>query len=179
MHLLARRPPPWLLILADTVVAVLLALAPAASPPELTTSALTVALCWLLAVPVAVRRIWPEPACYGALLLGIAVLSVQANRLLPTAVAALTLYPVAAGLPVRRSAIALVASLLVNGASLLVSMRASPRSAVGWPDPVFILGMSWLVIAASWSLGTAARTRREFAAPAARPGRHAIHGGIT
>ncbi|MEU8402586.1 sensor histidine kinase [Nonomuraea sp. NPDC048892] len=164
MHLLARRPPPWLLILADTVVAVLLALASTAGPPELTTSALTVALCWLLAVPVAVRRIWPEPACYGALLLGVAVLSVQANRLLPTAVAALTIYLVATARPVRRSAIALVASLLVNGASLLVSVQASPRYAGGWPDPVFILGTSWLVIAASWSLGTTARTRREFAA---------------
>ncbi|WP_185844653.1 sensor histidine kinase [Nonomuraea sp. WAC 01424] len=164
MNLLARRLPPWLLILADTVVAVLLALASTASPPELATNAVTMALCWLLAVPVAVRRAWPEPAYYGALLIGIAVLSVQANRLMPTVVVALAIYPVASDLPVRRSAIALVSGLLVNGGSLLVSMPGPAHYSNGWPDPVFILGAAWLALAASWSLGTAARTRREFAA---------------
>ncbi|MEV4085575.1 hypothetical protein AB0J43_35440, partial [Nonomuraea fuscirosea] len=114
MNLLARRPPSWLLILADTVVAVLLALASTASAPELSANAGTTVLCWLLAVPVAVRRVWPEPAYHGALLIGLAVLALQANRLLPTAVAALALYPVATGRPVRRSAIALVSGLLVN-----------------------------------------------------------------
>lgn len=164
MNLLARRPPPWLLILADTVVAVLLALASTASPPELTTNAVTTALCWLVAVPVAVRRVWPEPAYYSAILLGIAVLSVQANRLMPTVVVALAIYPVATGRPVWRSAIALVSGLLVNGGSLLVSMSGPAQYSNGWPDPVVILGTAWLVLAASWSLGTAARTRREFAA---------------
>ncbi|MEV1240097.1 sensor histidine kinase [Nonomuraea sp. NPDC050022] len=168
MNLLARRPPPWLLILADTVVAVLLALASTASPPELTTNAVTMALCWLLAVPVAVRRLWPEPAYYSALLIGIAVLALQANRLMPTAVVALAIYPVATGRPVRRSAIALVSGLLINGGSLLVSMPGPAQYSNGWPDPVFILGTAWLVLAASWSLGTAARTRREFAAREAR-----------
>ncbi|GAA0938208.1 sensor histidine kinase [Nonomuraea longicatena] len=163
MNLLARRPPPWLLILADTVVAVLLALVSTASWPELPTNAVTVALCWLLAVPVAVRRVWPEPAFYGALLIGLAVLAVQANRLLPTVVAALAVYPVATGLPVRRSAIALVSGLLVTGGSLLVSMP-DPQYLNGWPHPVLILGTAWLVVGASWSLGTTARTRREFAA---------------
>lgn len=168
MNLLARRPPSWLLILADTVVAVLLALASTASAPELSANAGTTVLCWLLAVPVAVRRVWPEPAYYGALLIGLAVLALQANRLLPTAVAALALYPVATGRPVRRSAIALVSGLLVNGSSLLVSISGSPRYANGWPDPVFIVGTAWLVMGTSWSLGTAARTRREFAAGEAR-----------
>ncbi|MFI9595534.1 sensor histidine kinase [Nonomuraea sp. NPDC052265] len=168
MNLLARRPPPWLLNLADTVVAVLLALASTASPPELTTNAVITVLCWLLAVPVAVRRKWPEPAYYGALLIGLAVPALQGNWLMPTAVVALTIYPVATGRPVWRSAIALVSGLLVNGGSLLVSMPGQPRYSNGWPDPVFILGMVWLAIGASWSLGTAARTRREFAAREAR-----------
>ncbi|MFC4015439.1 histidine kinase [Nonomuraea purpurea] len=168
MNLLARRPPPWLLILADAVVAMLLAVAATGSPPELTTNALTTALCWLLAVPVAVRRLWPEPAYYGALLIGLAVLALQGNWLMPTAVAALAIYPVATGRPVWRSAIALVSGLLVNGGSLLVSMSGRPQYSNGWPDPVFILGMVWLAVGASWSLGTAARTRREFAAREAR-----------
>lgn len=158
-----------MLILADTVVAVLLALASTASPPELTTNFVTMALCWLLAVPVAVRRVWPEPAYYGALLIGLAVLAaLQTNRLMPTAVAALAIYPVATGRPVWRSAIALVSGLLVNGGSLLLSLPGPPRYSDGWPDPVFIIGTAWLVLAASWSLGTAARTRREFAAREAR-----------
>ncbi|TDE58882.1 sensor histidine kinase [Nonomuraea mesophila] len=164
MNLLARRPPAWLLILADTVVAVLLALASTASVPELAANTVTTALCWLLAVPVAVRRLWPEPAFYSALLIGPAVLALQGNYLMATAVVALVIYPVATGRPVWRSAVALVSGLLVNGCSLLVSTLGAPRYVNGWPDPVFIVGMAWLVVAASWSLGTAARTRREFAA---------------
>ncbi|WP_051866455.1 sensor histidine kinase [Streptosporangium roseum] len=168
MNLLARRPPPWLLILADTVVAVLLALASTANPPELTTNTVTMALCWLLALPVAVRRVWPEPAYYGALLIGLAVLALQTNWLMPTAVVALAIYPVATGRPVWRSVVALVSGLLVNGGSLLVSMPGPAQYSNGWPDPVFILGTTCLIIAASWSLGTTARTRREFATREAR-----------
>ncbi|GAA3713644.1 sensor histidine kinase [Nonomuraea antimicrobica] len=168
MNLLARRPPPWLLILADTVVAVLLALASTVSPPEPAANAATTALCWLLVLPVAVRRLWPEPAYYGALLIGLAVLALQTNRLMPTVVTALAIYPVATGLPVRRSAIALVSGLLVSGGSLLVSMPGPPQYPNGWPDPVFVIGTAWLAVGASWSLGTAARTRREFAAREAR-----------
>ncbi|AQZ62174.1 hypothetical protein BKM31_12465 [[Actinomadura] parvosata subsp. kistnae] len=157
-----------MLILVDTVVAVLLALASTASPPELAADAGSMALCWLLAAPVAVRRAWPEPAYYSALLIGIAVLFVQVNRLLPAIVVALAIYPVATGRPVRRSAIALVTGLLVTGGAALLSALSAPQRANGWPDPVLIVGMVWLVIAASWSLGTAARTRREFAAREAR-----------
>jgi signal transduction histidine kinase len=168
VNLLARRPPPWLLILADTVVAALLALASTANPPELTTNTVTVALCWLLALPVAVRRVWPEPAYYSALLIGVAVLALQTNRLMPAVVAALAIYPVATGRPVWRSVIALVSGLLLTGGSLLVSMPGPARFSNGWPDPVFIVGTAWLVVVASWSLGTAARSRREFAAREAR-----------
>ncbi|MEO3806966.1 histidine kinase [Nonomuraea sp. B1E8] len=66
----------------------------------------------------------------------------------------------------KRRLIHLIAT--VNGGSLLVSISGSPRYANGWPDPVVILGAAWLAFAASWSLGTAARTRREFAAREAR-----------
>nr|WP_240973296.1 sensor histidine kinase [Nonomuraea sp. FMUSA5-5] len=166
--MLAQRPPPWLLILVDTVVAALLALASTASPPELAADAGSVALCWLVVAPVAVRRVWPEPAYYSALLIGIAVLFVQVNRLLPAIVVALAIYPLATGRPVRRSAIALVTGLLVTGGAALLSALSAAQRADGWPDPVLIVGMVWLVVAASWSLGTTARTRREFAAREAR-----------
>ncbi|MEV0589291.1 sensor histidine kinase [Nonomuraea sp. NPDC050310] len=168
MNLLARRPPAWLLILADAVLAVLLVVVSTTGSAEPDLSAPATVLCWLLALSVAVRRIWPEPAYYGALLIGLAVLALEANRLLPTAALALAVYPVATGRPVRRSAIALAAGLLGNGGALLLSTAGRTTASNGWPDPVFVLATSWLILGASWSLGTAARTRREFAAREAR-----------
>lgn len=168
MNLLARRPSRRLLILVDIVVAVLLALASTTNPPGLEVSTASALSCWLLVVPVAVRRIWPEPAYHGALLVSVLVLALQVNRLMTIVVVALTIYTVATTQPVRRSAIALGSGLLVAGGALLISAMGAARRTDGWPDPVFIVGMAWLVLAASWSLGTAARTRREFAAREAR-----------
>ncbi|MEU4835161.1 sensor histidine kinase [Streptosporangium sp. NPDC023615] len=161
MNPLVRRPPHWLLIHADTAVAVLLALASTTGRAGLNVSTASALVCWL---PVAVRRIRPVPAYCGALLTAPLVLALQMNRMATIAVVALALYPVSLTLPVRRSAIALVAGLLVTAGALLVSMASAPRRANGWPDPAFVVGMAWLVVGASWSLGTAARTRREFAA---------------
>ncbi|MGW4958930.1 sensor histidine kinase [Nonomuraea sp. NPDC004186] len=167
MNLLVRRPPHWLLVLADTVVAVLLALGSTTDPEGLAVSTASVLICWLLAVPVAVRRIWPVPAYYAALLAGLLLLTVQVNRLMMVGVVALTIYPVSATQPARRSAIALVLGLLVTGGALLTSVMGAPR-VNGWPDPVFIVGAAWLVVGAGWSLGTAARTRRVSAAREAK-----------
>ncbi|MEV4010759.1 sensor histidine kinase [Nonomuraea angiospora] len=167
MNLLARRPQHRLLILADAVVAVLLALGSTTDPKGLAVSTASVLVCWLLAVPVAVRRIWPVPAYYGALLAGLLLLTLQVNRLMMVGVLALTIYPVSATQPVRRSAIALVLGLLVTGGALLASVMGAPQ-VNGWPDPVFIVGAAWLVVGASWSLGTAARTRRVSAAREAK-----------
>ncbi|MGW0194288.1 sensor histidine kinase [Nonomuraea sp. NPDC003201] len=164
MNLLVRRPPHWLLVLADTVVAVLLALASTANPPELDVSIASSLICWLAVVPVAVRRVWPVPAYCAALLVGVVVLALQTNRLMMTVVAALTIYSVATSQPVRRSALALVPGLLLTGGALLFSALNAPRQLGGWPDPAFVIGAAWLVVGASWSLGMAARTRREFAA---------------
>ncbi|SEH03850.1 Signal transduction histidine kinase [Nonomuraea solani] len=164
MNLFAWRPPHRLLILADTVAAVLFALASSGNPPGLTVSAASALACWLLVVPVAVRRIWPVAAYCGALLISVLVLALQTNWLMTMVVVAATVYTVATTQPVRRSAVALIPGLLVAGAALLVSALGVPRRADGWPDPVFVVVMAWLVVGASWSLGTAARTRREFAA---------------
>ncbi|MFF4622651.1 sensor histidine kinase [Nonomuraea jabiensis] len=163
MNLLARRPTHRLLILADAVVAVLVALGSTTDPEGLAVSTASVLICWLLAVAVAVRRIWPMPAYYGALLVGLLLLTLQVNRLMMVGVVALTIYPVSATQPVRRSAIALVLGLLVTGGALLASVMGVPR-VNGWPDPVSIVGGAWLVVGASWSLGTAVRTRRVSAA---------------
>ncbi|MBB5775782.1 sensor histidine kinase [Nonomuraea jabiensis] len=167
MNLLARRPTHRLLILADAVVAVLLALGATTDPEGLAVSTTSVLICWLLMVPVAVRRIWPMPAYYGALLLGPLLLTLQENRLMMVGVVALTIYPVSATQPVRRSAIALGLGLLVTGGALLASVMGAPR-VNGWPDPVPVVGVAWLVVGASWSLGTAVRTRRVSAAREAR-----------
>ncbi|MFI6318744.1 sensor histidine kinase [Nonomuraea sp. NPDC050556] len=168
MNLFAWRPPRWLLIHADTVVAVLLALASTAEPPGLTRSTASTLSCWLLVVPVAVRRIWPVPAYCGALVISVLVLALQVNRLMTTVVVALTIYTVATTQPARRSAIALLTGLLVTGGSLLVWVMGAPQRADGWPDPVFVVAMAWLIVGASWSLGTSARTRREYAAREAK-----------
>ncbi|MFI6510560.1 sensor histidine kinase [Streptosporangium sp. NPDC050855] len=161
MNLLARRPPRWSLVLADAVVAVPLALASATDRPGLNVSTASALVCLL---PVAVRRVWPVPAYCGALLAGPVMLASPVNRMAVIAVVALALYPVSVALPVRRSAIALVAGLLVTGGVLLVSVASAPPRVDGWPDPVLIVGTAWLVVGAGWSLGSAARTRREAAA---------------
>jgi signal transduction histidine kinase len=163
VNLLARRPAHRLLILADAVVAVLIALGSTTNPEGLEVSTASVLICWLLVAPVAVRRIWPVPAYYGALLAGLLLFTLQANRLMMVGVVALTIYPLSVAQPVRRSAIALVLGLLVTGGALLASVLGAPR-VNGWPDPVFIVGAAWLVVGASWSLGTTARIRRLSAA---------------
>ncbi|GLW12429.1 two-component sensor histidine kinase [Microtetraspora sp. NBRC 13810] len=165
MNLLARRPPLSLLVLADTVVAVLLARVSTTDAPGLNVSTAAALACWL---PVAVRRIRPVPAYCGALLACLLAPALQVNQPLMIVAVALAVYPVAVTQPARRSAIALVAGLLVTGGALLVSALGAPGRTNGWPDPVFIVGMTCLVVGASWSLGTAARTRREFAAREAR-----------
>lgn len=161
MNLFARRLPHRLLILADIAVAMLLALASTTDPPGLHVNTVSALVCSL---PTAVRRIWPVPAYCGALLTSPLVLVLQVNPIMLAATVALTLYLVSAAQPVRRSAIACVLGLLVTGSALLVSLIGVPRYANGWPDPFFIVGTAWLVVGASWSLGTTARTRREFAA---------------
>lgn len=161
MNLLAQRLPPWLLTLADSTAAALLALASATDRPGLDASTASALLCWL---PVAVRRIWPVPAYCGALLTGLLVPALPVSPMTVIAVVALTVYPISATHPLRRSVIALAAGLLVTGGALLASVMSAPPRTNGWPDPVFIIGTAWTVVGAGWSLGTAARTRREFAA---------------
>ncbi|MDA0636124.1 sensor histidine kinase [Nonomuraea sp. MCN248] len=160
MNPLARPLPARLLVLADVALAALPALGAATTAPSLTAGAAS-ALTWL---PVAVRRIWPVPAYCGALLSSLLVPLLGADRVMMIAAIALTLYTVSTTRPVRRSAIALVPGLIVTGAVLLVLLSGVPRQANGWPDPVFVIGMAWLVVGATWSLGAAARTRREFTA---------------
>jgi signal transduction histidine kinase len=149
-----------MLILADTAAALLLALVATADRPGLDVSTAPVLACWLC---VAVRRIWPVPAYCGALLAGLLTLALPANRLMMIMLVAMTIYTVAVTQPVRRSAIALVPGLLVTGGASLVSAMSAQRTN-GWPDPVFIVATAWLVVGATWSLGTAARARRAFAA---------------
>ncbi|MFG1941365.1 sensor histidine kinase [Nonomuraea sp. NPDC048826] len=161
MNPFARPLSMRVLVLADVALAALLAVAATTSAPSLTVGAASALLCWL---PVAVRRIWPVPAYCGALLLSLLVPVFGAGRVIMIAAIALTLYTVSTTQPVRRSAIALVPGLLITGAVLLVMLSGVPRQANGWPDPVFIIGTAWLVVGATWSLGAAARTRREFTA---------------
>lgn len=172
MNLLTRRLPYRLLIFVDTAVAVLLALASTTEQPGLHWGTASALICCL---PVAVRRIWPVPAYCAALLAILLALTLQVNRPAVIAVVALTIYTVSATQPVRRSAIAFVLGLLVAGGALLVEVMGVPRHPDGWPDPVFIVGTAWLTVGASWSLGTAARARREFAArEAARQAEKAV-----
>lgn len=164
MNPFARPIPFRLLVLADVALAVPLALASVAGQLSLT----TVAAALFCALPVAVRRFRPVPAYCAALLFAALTPVLRANAVLMVAVVALTLYTVSATHPVRRSLAALVPGLLVTGAALLILLSDVPPRADGWPDPVVIVGTAWLVVAATWSLGAAARTRREYAAREAR-----------
>ncbi|MFF5109241.1 sensor histidine kinase [Streptosporangium sp. NPDC000509] len=165
MNLLTRRLPYSLLVLADVVVMVLLTLMSAMERTVFDLGAVSALVC---ALPVALRRVWPLPAYCGALLGGVLVLLLPVSRPATIAVAALTVYTVATTQPSRRSGTALVAGLLVIGGAQLVSVMGVPRRMDNWPDPIFIIGVTWLIIGASWSLGATARTRREFAAREAR-----------
>ncbi|GII90383.1 sensor histidine kinase [Sinosporangium siamense] len=160
MNLLARRLSHGLLILADTGVAALLVLLSTAGRQGLPMIVVPALVCVL---PVAVRRIWPLSAYGGALVATVLTPVLETNSLTMSVVVALTIYTVSASRPVRQSATALAAGLLVVcGANL--AWLTGIRQVNGWPDPLFVVGTAGLVMAAGWSLGTVARTRREFAA---------------
>src|SRR4051794_16842506 len=123
---------------------------------------LSVATGFLIAAPLAVRRLWPEPAAWAALAvvaasLGSGVIPEYAG-VVPTIVMALVLYTAGTGVEVRRSVRLVLICLAVAGV------------AFGWaarqPFEVFLI--LW-VIGACWTVGLAMRERRAHTPPTPAP----------
>jgi signal transduction histidine kinase len=116
-----------------------------------------------LAVPVAVRRIWPMPALAvvcGAMAVatttGMAWGGSGGAFLIPLA---LTLYMVGVLEPTRR---AMTAFVLVLVGTAVEVVLVTP----GWDGPAWALGM-WLLLSAPWAVARAVRARRGYIAMSA------------
>lgn len=111
-----------------------------------------------LALPVAVRRIWPLPAL-GVVYVAMAVATVTGMAwgdsggpfLVPIA---LTLYTVGVLEPARRAVTALVVGLAGMAVAILSVLPA-------WEGPGWVLG-SWLLLTAPWAIARAVRARRAY-----------------
>ena len=121
---------------------------------------LSIATGVLLAAPLAVRRLWPRPAAWAALVvvaasLGSGVIPDYAG-VVPTAVLALVLYTAGTDVDAKRSVRLVLICLAVAGV------------AFGWaarqPFEVFLI--LW-VIGACWTVGLTVRERRAYAARSA------------
>ena len=111
-----------------------------------------------LALPVAVRRVWPLPALgivYSAMAVatvtGIAWGDSGGAFLLPLA---LTVYAVGVLEPTRRAVGALVACLAGTSVAILAVMPL-------WEGPAWAVGV-WLLLIAPWVVGRAVRARRAY-----------------
>ncbi|MFC6080846.1 sensor histidine kinase [Sphaerisporangium aureirubrum] len=138
-------------------------------------------VAWLVAglagLPAGVRRRWPV-AVYGVVLASATVgtlLGVAGGGALWAvyASAALVLYLVASCLPYGRSAVALAVGLLASAAAIWVfyatrlAVVPEPAAEVPLWAPGEI-GVTWVAMAALWTVGAVVRSRREAAARLAR-----------
>ena len=161
---------PWLRerhwVAADCVaalclLAVLVAGALGRTPQFAVPGWLTVTVAVVAAALVAVRRLWPVPVLAAELAASamLAALAVGGN---PAVVVALALYTAAVTRPPRTSLVLLAVALLVS-----IPAEAVPLLA-GQPRPeaqagLALTGVSVLVLATAWALGTAVRVRRLYA----------------
>ncbi|MFF2852787.1 histidine kinase [Streptomyces sp. NPDC058001] len=144
----------------DTVAAVLLALAFAASETRGGWDTATVAAAvWL---PVAVRRRWPVPVLYTVLAGAVCALAFTGweESWIPVGVA---LYTVAAQESQRRSATALGCSLGAVTAAMILIPRPVPA-----PEAASGAVFASLLMTLPWLIGTALREQRSYAELAAR-----------
>lgn len=118
-----------------------------------------------VAVPVAVRRIWPMSAFVVVLALNTVVIVVGVSGD-PAVAVALVLYTVAVSQPQRRSLPALTCALVATTAVGAVwQLMGNPR--LEWQTAVDVIAASAVVTAATWALGAAIREQRRYAARSA------------
>jgi signal transduction histidine kinase len=135
----------------------------------------TVVVVWLVALavsaPLVFRRRWPIPVLGVVLVSAIVGVLLGASGATTALAVAVAIYPVAASLEPRRSAVALGAALLgVTLAAVLIATLLGPAFQVVTPnmkafniDPLSSVGFSWFTIGVGWTLGRRLRTRREYA----------------
>ncbi|TDV49677.1 sensor histidine kinase [Actinophytocola oryzae] len=112
-----------------------------------------------IALPVAVRRLWPVPVF--AVVLAVSVVSMVANVLdEPVLAAAYALYPVALTTP-RRTWVPTSAIAVVSAFCLFVGTLALPPSLVSGNVGIVVFGAA--ALGGGWTIGRAVAERRAYA----------------
>jgi signal transduction histidine kinase len=127
---------------------------------------LTLTAAVLVAVPVAVRRVWPVTALAIVLAANFVVMAAGVGGS-AVVIVALTLYPVAVSRPPRRSVPMLAVALAAAAVAAVTGILASPQPPP-WQVRFDAVAATIAVVAAAWALGTARRTQLVAAARAAQ-----------
>jgi len=127
---------------------------------------LTMTAAVLVAVPVAVRRVWPVTVLAVVLAANCVVMAAGVGGSAVVSVA-LALYPVAVSRPPRRSVPILAVALAAAAAATVAGILASPQPPPGQVR-FDVVAATIAVVAAAWALGTARRVQVESAARAAQ-----------
>jgi signal transduction histidine kinase len=123
-------------------------------------------------LPLAVRRLWPLPVL-GVVVTVSVVALVSGVIKDPFVATALALYPVALARPGQRWMPAAAAGALGVAAALATVPAVAPAS--WWLAGPGLILVGWALIAAAWTLGSATRQRRVYAArEAARMAEQAV-----
>ncbi|MBB4964975.1 sensor histidine kinase [Saccharothrix violaceirubra] len=112
-------------------------------------------LAALIGLPLAVRRRYPLPVL-AVVVTALCVATVLEMPLEPHSPTAFALYAVGAWVPRRPAVTALVATVVMSGAALMVSQPT--------PDDIGLVAFVGLYGSAAWALGRFTRARRAFAA---------------
>jgi Signal transduction histidine kinase len=118
-----------------------------------------------VALPVAVRRIWPMAAFIVVLALNTVVILIGISGD-PGVAVALMLYTVAESRPRRRSLPALACALAITTAADAVE-KLIGKPLLEWQPAVDVIAATTAVTAATWALGAAIREQRRYSARSA------------
>ncbi|MEO3798065.1 sensor histidine kinase [Nonomuraea sp. B10E15] len=114
-----------------------------------------------VAVPIAVRRVWPVPAFAAGLVVGTAIMLVPTSMAVGPFLVAMTLYTVALTPARRRAVTALLLAMAATGLGLGLRIAGMPPDPyTGSPGPYYAIGGTWLVLAAVWTIARGQHERR-------------------
>jgi len=170
------RDLPWL-VLDFAVAAVLVGVSAGSAAMRAANFGLpawlTMTAAVLVALPIAVRRVWPVTVLAVVLAANCVVTAagVGGSAFL---IVALALYTVAASRPPRRSVPVLAVVLAASTAAVVAGILASPQPP-GWQVRFDVVAATIAVIAAGWALGA---TRRAHLQAAARAAQHATRRAV-
>jgi signal transduction histidine kinase len=156
------RPKHWIALdcLTSAVLLVVATRGAAGRTPQFgLPTALGVGMSALAVAPIAVRRIAPMTAFAVVLVANTVVVLIGVSGD-PAVLLAVVLYTVAMTQPPRRSVISAVATLVLTLAALTISSRTASHAR--YVQVLFTASVT--AIAAAWTLGTATREHRRWAA---------------